>query len=294
MEYVHYIASDGELCHWGIKGQKWGIRRYQNKDGSLTPAGRKRYGDDASSDTPKKKSVKDMTDDEIRTAIARKKLENEYRTYHPEPIKKDGFAKQFLDEAIKPAVKNAGKDFIEKALKKAGADILKDKVDPDSLEAIEAMNKKLRARITNSWLRRGIDTSQDWGKADTQYKLNKQMKEDDDKAAKAEAAKAEADKKRKLDDDMRKYQEYNDKWYENDSLNHRETSDGTYRNRGVGQDYVGTNKGREIAIYNKPVSDLSLSMTSRGENYVRDILSKPKGPIITWNDARIRYGRKMG
>ncbi len=32
-----------ELCHWGIKGMKWGVRRYQNKDGSLTSKGRKRY-----------------------------------------------------------------------------------------------------------------------------------------------------------------------------------------------------------------------------------------------------------
>lgn len=31
------------LMHHGILGQKWGIRRYQNKDGSLTDAGRKRY-----------------------------------------------------------------------------------------------------------------------------------------------------------------------------------------------------------------------------------------------------------
>lgn len=32
-----------ELYHHGILGQKWGVRRYQNEDGSLTPAGEKRY-----------------------------------------------------------------------------------------------------------------------------------------------------------------------------------------------------------------------------------------------------------
>lgn len=32
-----------ELCHHGIKGQKWGVRRFQNPDGSLTLAGKKRY-----------------------------------------------------------------------------------------------------------------------------------------------------------------------------------------------------------------------------------------------------------
>ena len=36
------LTSDGELYHWGIKGMKWGQRRYQNKDGSLTSAGKKR------------------------------------------------------------------------------------------------------------------------------------------------------------------------------------------------------------------------------------------------------------
>ena len=40
-------ADKATLEHWGIKGMKWGIRRFQNKDGSLTAAGRKRYSDSA-------------------------------------------------------------------------------------------------------------------------------------------------------------------------------------------------------------------------------------------------------
>ena len=40
--YNYIITSNSELYHYGIKGQKWGIRRYQNADGSLTPKGKKR------------------------------------------------------------------------------------------------------------------------------------------------------------------------------------------------------------------------------------------------------------
>lgn len=41
------INTSNELYHHGIKGQRWGVRRYQNEDGSLTAAGNKRYARDA-------------------------------------------------------------------------------------------------------------------------------------------------------------------------------------------------------------------------------------------------------
>lgn len=40
---IYILSSNGELYHHGIKGMKWGVRRYQNQNGSLTPAGKKKY-----------------------------------------------------------------------------------------------------------------------------------------------------------------------------------------------------------------------------------------------------------
>lgn len=45
LELIHsQFESEDYLEHHGIMGMKWGVRRYQNEDGSYTEAGRKRYG----------------------------------------------------------------------------------------------------------------------------------------------------------------------------------------------------------------------------------------------------------
>lgn len=41
--YGYEFIREADLAHHGIKGQKWGVRRFQNADGSLTAAGEKRY-----------------------------------------------------------------------------------------------------------------------------------------------------------------------------------------------------------------------------------------------------------
>ena len=81
------MVRDEELYHWGIKGMKWGVRRFQNPDGSLTPAGKKRYsaeggeGEEKPNYAPKapKKSASDYTDDELRAQINRMQMEKQYR-----------------------------------------------------------------------------------------------------------------------------------------------------------------------------------------------------------------------
>lgn len=47
-----------ELYHWGVKGMKWGVRRYRNDDGSLTDAGKRRYDRDKRENAGKEKSKK--------------------------------------------------------------------------------------------------------------------------------------------------------------------------------------------------------------------------------------------
>lgn len=80
-----------ELYHWGIKGQKWGVRRFQNKNGSLTSAGRKRQKRQMSQDAKeasiiKKKKVSEMSNAELRKLNERQNLERNHKSLNPSVI----------------------------------------------------------------------------------------------------------------------------------------------------------------------------------------------------------------
>jgi hypothetical protein len=51
MDYLDKPDPQTFIAHHGIKGQKWGVRRFQNADGSLTKAGKERYNEQNSSDS---------------------------------------------------------------------------------------------------------------------------------------------------------------------------------------------------------------------------------------------------
>lgn len=74
---MQYHLSLNELHHHGIKGQKWGIRRYQYADGSLTPAGRKRYGSNQSEKSLADTKVKDLINN-VRTKVTGRQYADTY------------------------------------------------------------------------------------------------------------------------------------------------------------------------------------------------------------------------
>lgn len=142
-----YNKTD-ELQHHGTKGMRWGIRRYQNKDGSLTPAGRKRAaklenqyksltgkklaGQSATKgkttqnkeDLHKKKNVNEMSDTELKEKTNRLNLENNYinainnyNNLNPKQVSKgQAFVKKVMNDVIIPSATEVGKTAVKNYL----------------------------------------------------------------------------------------------------------------------------------------------------------------------------------
>lgn len=113
------------LIHHGIKGQKWGVRRFQNEDGSVTPAGAERYY-----------SGKKKYDKQIRKA---EKFESKVMTARAKNRSK--MESKFDKKITKYQKKIDSYDPIKEGLKdKKGRDIL---TKDDVQKSIDAIQKKL-------------------------------------------------------------------------------------------------------------------------------------------------------
>lgn len=127
-------SGENFLAHYGIKGQQWGQRRFQNEDGTLTEEGRRRYGLN-----PK---YANMTDKEMRDALERKRTQNEYiQNVTAEARKKQQDIRGFTAEALNVAGQGVNlwdKTKLESDRKAAQTNI--DKYTEAKKEYIEKMN----------------------------------------------------------------------------------------------------------------------------------------------------------
>lgn len=101
-EYFYSMYTEDYLEHHGILGMHWGIRRFQNKDGSLTSAGKNRYKTDEGDGETKPKMTraeKKAAKAEVKAAKAEAKAAKEKEQV--EEAKKKAIATANVDEIIK-------------------------------------------------------------------------------------------------------------------------------------------------------------------------------------------------
>lgn len=155
------VVYSDELCHYGIRGMRWGIRRYQNSDGSLTTAGRKRYSTGKhhsiftrkkttpkvktkpAEEKPKQKSVSEMSDAELNAFLNRKRLEQQYYQLMATPQKKSAVTKG--KEMVGKALENAAQDTLTQIAKYAMAKSV-NKVLGDNVVNAKVTDKEKEAK----------------------------------------------------------------------------------------------------------------------------------------------------
>ena len=150
--------DNNELMHYGVPGMKWGVRRTPAQLGrkktssSKSLFGKKKPKPEAKAKSksskeetaPKKKSVKEMSNEELNAAIDRMRLEQTYASLSPQKVSMGKkIAKTILNDVVVPAATDVGRQMVKSTLARAGnktlSEVFKDFSDEDK---IYANNKK--------------------------------------------------------------------------------------------------------------------------------------------------------
>lgn len=163
-----------ELYHYGILGMKWGVRRYQKKDGTLTNSGKKRYDKEMerlkaeekiiknknrtqsklekleakrksveelkkNSNKPKEKSVKEYSDAELREIVNRLQLEKQYKDLSPKQV---SIGKTVVNRIVKNVVVPAAEEMGKQVVKSLMTKEINKYIDNDDLKVFTNNKKK--------------------------------------------------------------------------------------------------------------------------------------------------------
>ena len=144
--------DNDELMHYGVPGMKWGVRRTPAQLGRKKTSssrfllGKKKSKNKAKTKSesskeetaPKKKSVKEMSDDELNSAIRRMQLEQTYASLSPKQVSRGkAVATRILNNVVLPAAEDVGRQMVKTALTRAGnktlAEVFKDFSEADKI-----------------------------------------------------------------------------------------------------------------------------------------------------------------
>lgn len=128
---------ENELMHWGIKGMKWGVRRYQNKDGSLTPAGKKRYDKEMA----KLKEEEKIAKNKLRTQAKLKKLDEKRKEI--EALKSGKPIAKSTKKPSKPSVKDMSDEELRQTVNRLLMEQQYAKLNPQQVSAGQKFVKKV-------------------------------------------------------------------------------------------------------------------------------------------------------